>query len=84
MLVDRHGVIGIFNDAAELSVVELVKLHVDIFENVERHAERADGIPNADEFNLDFAAKRRTEQFRRDRIDIIAPRAINSVGHHST
>ena len=62
MLVDGHGVIGIFDYIAEIGVVKLVELHVHVFENIERYAKRADGIPNPDEFDFDFAAKRRTEQ----------------------
>src|SRR5439155_761789 len=52
MLIDGDRVICVFNDVAQFGVVELIEFHVDILENVERNAKSADGVPNADEFDL--------------------------------
>src|SRR5215475_9768230 len=49
MLVDRHRVIREIDEGAQRHIMELIQLRVQPTEHPEWDAERADGIPDADE-----------------------------------
>src|SRR5918996_134635 len=53
VLVDGQGVAGPFHGGAELRVVELVLAACESSEAAQRDAERADGVPDADEPHAD-------------------------------
>src|SRR5690348_8863895 len=81
LFVNRNGMKRVLDDAAQIGIVELVEFHVDVLKQMQRNAESAARIPDADEFDFDLAAKGGTKYFGRERVDAIAARPINTVRH---
>lgn len=56
MFVEGDCVIGVPNDAAQFRIVESIIASVDLSRYIERNAQGTDGVPHADERDIDLLA----------------------------